>query len=67
MKKFSAELIGTFVLVFIGCTAAVVSAKSPADGLSGIGLLGIALAFGGSVVAMAYAIGLFRVATSTRQ
>jgi len=58
MKKYSAELIGTFVLVFIGSTAAVVSAKAASpDAPFGIGLLGIALAFGGSVAAMAYAIG----------
>lgn len=56
MKKFSAELIGTFSLVLFGCGAAVVSGIST-TGPSGIGLLGISLAFGLSVVAMAYAIG----------
>lgn len=56
MKKFLAELIGTFSLVLFGCGAAVVSGIS-ASGPSGIGLLGISLAFGLAVVAMAYAIG----------
>ena len=56
MKKFSAELIGTFSLVLFGCGAAVVSGIST-TGPSGIGLLGISLAFGLAVVAMAYAIG----------
>jgi aquaporin Z len=56
MKKLLAELIGTFSLVLFGCGAAVVSGVS-AGGPSGIGLLGISLAFGLAVVAMAYAIG----------
>jgi len=62
MKKFLAELIGTFALVLFGCGAAVVAGKTIpatvlADAPSGIGVLGIALAFGLSVVVMAYAIG----------
>ncbi len=56
MKKFIAEFIGTFSLVLFGCGAAVISGISN-TGPSGIGLLGIALAFGLTVVAMAYAIG----------
>lgn len=56
MKKFLAEMIGTFALVLFGCGAAVIAGTS-ATGPSGIGLLGISLAFGLSVVAMAYAIG----------
>src|ERR1700741_4534248 len=58
MKKSIAELIGTFVLVLLGCSAAVVAGKtiSP-DAPEGIGLLGISLAFGLAVVVMAYAIG----------
>ncbi|SMO83605.1 aquaporin Z [Solitalea koreensis] len=56
MKKNMAELIGTFALVLFGCGAAVISGVSP-SGPSGIGLLGIAFAFGLAVVAMAYAIG----------
>jgi aquaporin Z len=56
MKKYLAELIGTFTLVLIGCGTAVIS--GPANvGLVGAGLLGIAIAFGFSLVAMAYAIG----------
>jgi len=50
MKKYLAELLGTFVLVFIGTGSAVVAGKD-------IGYLGIALAFGISVLVMVYAIG----------
>jgi aquaporin Z len=62
MKKYLAELIGTFALVLFGCGAAVVDGKTiPAailpDAPFGIGILGIALAFGLAVVVMAYAIG----------
>ena len=56
MKKYLAELIGTFSLVLIGCGTAVISGAGSA-GLSGAGLLGISVAFGFAVVAMAYAIG----------
>ncbi|WP_395540117.1 aquaporin [Neotabrizicola sp. sgz301269] len=53
-RTFSAELIGTFILVFFGCGAAVIAG---ADGTSGVGLTGIALAFGLSIVAAAYGLG----------
>src|SRR5512137_1404982 len=56
MKKYGAEFIGTFSLVLFGCGAAVIAGTSRI-GPSGIGLLGIAIAFGFAVVAMAYAIG----------
>ena len=56
MKKYAAEFIGTFSLVLFGCGSAVIAGMS-ASGPSGIGLLGIAMAFGFAVVAMAYAIG----------
>ena len=56
MKKYFAELIGTFTLVFIGCGSAVIAGNMMV-GPAGIGLLGISIAFGFSVVAMAYAIG----------
>jgi aquaporin Z len=49
-QKYLAELIGTFVLVFIGCGSAVVAGKE-------VGFLGIALAFGIAVLVMVYAIG----------
>ena len=54
MRKLFAELIGTFWLVFAGCGSAVLAAKFPEVG---IGLLGVAFAFGLSVLTMAYAIG----------
>lgn len=50
MKKYLAELIGTFVLVLMGCGSAVIAG-------SHIGFLGISFAFGISVLAMVYAIG----------
>jgi len=55
--KFVAELIGTFGLVLFGCGAAAVAGMDTAAGLSGVGLLGISIAFGLSVVVFAYAIG----------
>ncbi len=54
MRKLAAELIGTFWLVFGGCGSAVIAAAFPDVG---IGLLGVALAFGLTVLTMAYAIG----------
>lgn len=53
-SKFSAEFLGTLVLVLMGCGSAVIAG---ANGTTGVGLLGISFAFGLSVVAMAYAIG----------
>lgn len=54
VRRFSAELVGTFWLVFGGCGSAVLAAAYP--GL-GIGFAGVALAFGLTVVTMAYAVG----------
>ncbi len=54
MKAYGAEFIGTFWLVLGGCGSAVLSAAFP--GL-GIGFTGVALAFGLTVLTMAYAIG----------
>ncbi len=54
MQKGVAELIGTFWLVFGGCGSAVLAAAFPEVG---IGLLGVSLAFGLTVVTMAYAVG----------
>jgi aquaporin Z len=53
-NKFIAELIGTFWLVLGGCGSAVLAAAFPQVG---IGLLGVAFAFGLTVLTMAYAIG----------
>ena len=54
MKQYGAEFIGTFWLVLGGCGSAVIAAAFPGVG---IGLLGVALAFGLTVLTMAYAIG----------
>ena len=53
-KRCVAELLGTFWLVFGGCGSAVLAAKFPEVG---IGLVGVSLAFGLTVVTMAYAVG----------
>lgn len=53
-QKLSAEFLGTFFLVFGGCGSAVLAAAFPQVG---IGLLGVSLAFGLSVLTMAYAVG----------
>ena len=53
-RRLAAEFFGTFWLVFGGCGAAVLAAGGPDPG---IGMLGVALAFGLSVVTMAYAVG----------
>ena len=54
LPKLSAEFIGTFWLVLGGCGSAVLSAAFPGVG---IGLLGVSLAFGLTVLTMAYSIG----------
>ena len=54
MNRYGAEFVGTFWLVLGGCGSAVLAAQFPA---LGIGLLGVSLAFGLTVVTMAYAIG----------
>ena len=54
MNKYIAEFIGTFWLVLGGCGSAVLAAAFPNVG---IGLLGVSLAFGLTVLTMAYAIG----------
>lgn len=54
MKKLAAEAFGTFWLVFGGCGSAVLAAAFPDVG---IGLMGVSLAFGLTVLTMAYAVG----------
>lgn len=54
MKKYGAEFVGTFWLVLGGCGSAVLAAAFPNVG---IGLLGVAFAFGLTVLTMAFAIG----------
>src|ERR1700739_762599 len=53
-KKLAAEFFGTFWLVFGGCGSAVLAAGFPQ---LGIGFAGVALAFGLTVLTMAYAVG----------
>jgi aquaporin Z len=53
-RRAASELFGTFWLVFGGCGSAVLAAAFPGVG---IGLLGVSLAFGLTVLTMAYAIG----------
>ena len=54
MKKYLAECFGTFWLVFGGCGSAVLAAAYPE---LGIGFAGVALAFGLTVLTMAYPLG----------
>lgn len=54
MKKLFAEFFGTFWLVFGGCGSAIFAAGFPD---LGIGFVGVALAFGLTVLTMAYAVG----------
>lgn len=54
MKKFAAEFIGTFWLVLGGCGSAVLAAAFPGVG---IGLVGVSLAFGLTVLTIAYSLG----------
>lgn len=57
MKKYIAEMIGTMVLVLMGCGSAVFAGDMAGACGEGVGTIGVALAFGLSVVAMAYTIG----------
>lgn len=58
-SRLAAEFLGTFVLVFCGAGSAVLAAKVVSDGTvnMGIGFLGVALAFGLTVLVMVYAVG----------
>ncbi|MFW6598741.1 aquaporin Z [Propionibacteriaceae bacterium Y2011] len=58
-KRLAAEVVGTFVLVFGGCGSAVLAAGflDPDGTHLGIGFLGVALAFGLTVLVMAFAVG----------
>lgn len=57
MNRYVSEMIGTMVLVLMGCGSAVFAGDMPGAVTTGVGTLGVAIAFGLSVVAMAYAIG----------
>lgn len=58
LSKLAAEFLGTFALVFGGCGSAIFAASVIDDSINmGIGFLGVALAFGLTVVTMAYAVG----------
>lgn len=57
MKKYLVEMIGTMVLVLMGCGSAVFAGNAAGAVGAGVGTLGVAMAFGLSIVAMAYSIG----------
>ncbi len=57
MKKYLAEMIGTFVLVLMGCGSAIFAGIGVGTTGYGVSTLGVAFAFGLSVIAMAYTIG----------
>lgn len=57
MKKYLAEMVGTMVLVLMGCGSAIFAGNAAGAVSEGVGTLGVALAFGLAVVAMAYTIG----------
>jgi aquaporin Z len=54
LRRMAAEFLGTFLLVFGGCGSAILSAAFPH---LGIGFVGVALAFGLTVLTMIYAVG----------
>ena len=60
MKKYFAELVGTFILVLFGCGTAVVAGDK-------VGILGIAFAFGLALIGAAYGIGPSPAAISIPQ
>lgn len=57
MRKYLAEMVGTMILVLLGCGSAVFAGGLSGTVGAGTGTIGVALAFGLSVVAMAYCIG----------
>ena len=57
MRKYIAELLGTMILVLLGCGSAVFAGGAADTVGAGTGTIGVALAFGLSVIAMAYCIG----------
>ncbi|STK74693.1 aquaporin Z [Escherichia coli] len=63
-RKLAAECFGTFWLVFGGCGSAVLAAGFPE---LGIGFAGVALAFGLTVLTMAFAVGHILVVILTRR
>ena len=68
IKRLGAECIGTFWLVLGGCGSAVLAAYFGGDGNPlGIGLLGVSLAFGPTVLTGAYALGHTPARTSIRR
>lgn len=57
MKKYLAEMVGTMVLVLMGCGSAIFAGSTAGIVGNGVGTLGVAFAFGLAVIAMAYTIG----------
>lgn len=64
LKRLTAEFLGTFWLVLGGCGSAVLAANFGEGNSLGIGFVGVALAFGLSVLTGAYAFGHILVVTS---
>jgi glycerol uptake facilitator-like aquaporin len=60
-RHLTAEFVGTFALVFAGCGAIMVDAKTGA-----LGRVGVAITFGLVIMAMIYAVGTSPARTSTR-
>jgi len=56
-RRLAAEFLGTFWLTFGGCGAAVLAAAFPSSPFLGIGFVGVAFAFGLTVLTMAYTVG----------
>lgn len=69
MNKLLAEFFGTFWLVFAGCGSAVLAANFPdaANNSLGIGLLGVSLAFGLTVLTMRMPLGISPAVTLIRR
>ena len=57
MRKLFAEFFGTYWLVLGGCGSALIACSNNTDGMNGIGYVGVSLAFGLTVLTMAYAVG----------
>jgi aquaporin Z len=57
LRRLGAEFLGTFVLVFVGCGAAILDAGNSSPTFQTLDFLGVAIAFGVAVMVMVYAVG----------